>query len=116
MKLLLGALNYLVHTSQTKVHYKISVFGMGFSVSASSRYNASSSRCVLCVMKIMLAQQHSKLLVLVESLFQASLVLDLIDEEGFSDDDGCDLDDNDIMDVLKLTAFKWTKIAIMMSD
>ena len=74
-----------------------------------SLLHQGSSRCVLHAMKIMLAQQQSKLLVLVESLFQASLVLDLIDDEGFSDED-------DIMDVLKLTAFKWMKIAIMMSD
>ena len=59
-------------------------------------------------MKIRLAQQQSELLVLAESLFQASLVLDLIDDEGFSDED-------DIMDVLELTA-KWMKIAMMMSD
>ena len=67
-------------------------------------------------MKIMLAQQQSELLVLAESLFQASLVLDLIDDEGFLDEDGCDSDEDDIMDVLELTAFEWMKIAIMMSD
>ena len=92
-----------------KVHHKFSIFGMRFSVSASSRYNASLSRCVLCTKKITLAQWQSKPLVLVESPFQASLVLDLINEERFSDED-------DIMDVLELTAFKWTKIAIMMSN
>jgi len=64
-------------------------------------------------MKITLAQRQSELLVLAESLFQASLVLDLIDDEGFSDEDGCDSDEDDIMDVLELTAFEWTKIAIM---
>jgi hypothetical protein len=64
-------------------------------------------------MKITLAQQQSKLLALAESLFQASLVLDLIDDEGFSDEDGCDLDEDEIMDVLELTAFEWTKIAMI---
>ena len=51
-----------------------------------------------------------------ESLFQASLVLDLIDDEGFSDENRSDSYEDDIMDVLELTAFKWMKIAIMMSD
>ena len=69
---------------------------MGCSVSTSSKHNTSSLRCVLHVMKIMLAQQQSELLVLAESLFQASLVLNLIDDEGFSDED-------DIMGVLKLS-------------
>ena len=64
----------------------------------------------------MLAQQQSELLVLAESLFQASLVLDLIDNEEFLDEDGCDSDEDDIMDVLELTAFEWMKIAIMMSN
>ena len=67
-------------------------------------------------MKITLAQQQSELLVLAESFFQASLVLDLIDDDGFSDEDRSDSDEDDIMDVLELTAFEWMKIAIMMSD
>ena len=67
-------------------------------------------------MKITLAQQQSELLVLAESLFQASLVLDLIDDEGFRDEDRFDSDEDNIMDVLELTALEWMKIAIMMSD
>ena len=73
----LRALNYSVHKNQMKSssqNFRFLVYDF------QSPLHQSMSRCE---MKKTLAQQQSELLVRAESLFQASLVLDLIDDEGF---------------------------------
>jgi hypothetical protein len=67
------------------------------------------------MVKIMLAERQSELLGLSEALFEASLALSFGDNEWISDDDDNSSED-DISDVLELTAFEWTRIAILMSD
>ena len=67
------------------------------------------------MVKLMLAEQQSELLGLSEALFEASLALSFGDNEWISDDDDNSSKD-DISNVLELTAFEWTRIAILMSD
>jgi hypothetical protein len=67
------------------------------------------------MVKVMLTERQSELFGLSEALFEASLALSFGDNELISDDDENSSED-DISNILELTAFEWTRIAILMSD
>jgi hypothetical protein len=74
------------------------------------------------MVKMTIAEQQSVLLGYSAYLFQASVALDILEDDpisfdGQSDDDNNDDQDyDDIGEIFELTALEWTRLALAMTD